>query len=116
MFLKGCGYGFQKMRKVRYVDSVLEENEKDDTHRSYAAAEILRKAVSRQKNSEQGAAAGLGADAAVRGGERSAGNGGRARQGVQQPGATSTGAAAILRAEPDKLSLLSKRERSSATR
>jgi hypothetical protein len=41
MLSKGCGYGFQKMRKVRYVDSVLEENEKDDTHRSCAAPEKL---------------------------------------------------------------------------
>jgi hypothetical protein len=30
MLSKGCGYGFQRCRKVRYVDSVLEENEKDD--------------------------------------------------------------------------------------
>jgi hypothetical protein len=27
---KGCGYGFQRYGKVRYVDLVLEENEKDD--------------------------------------------------------------------------------------
>jgi hypothetical protein len=30
MLSKGCGYGFQRCGKVRYVDSVLEENEKDD--------------------------------------------------------------------------------------
>jgi hypothetical protein len=30
MLSKGCGYGFQRCEKVRYVDSVLEENEKDD--------------------------------------------------------------------------------------
>jgi hypothetical protein len=30
MLSKGCGYGFQRCGKVRYVDSVLEENEKDE--------------------------------------------------------------------------------------
>jgi hypothetical protein len=48
MLSKGCGYGFQKMWNVRYVDSVLEENEKDDTRRNCAAAEKLGEKMLRQ--------------------------------------------------------------------
>jgi hypothetical protein len=43
---------FKRCKKVRYVDSVLEENEKDATHRSCAAAKILREDVSWQENGE----------------------------------------------------------------
>jgi hypothetical protein len=42
---KAVAMAFKRCGKVRYVDSVLEENEKDDTHRSCTAAEKHGKTV-----------------------------------------------------------------------
>jgi hypothetical protein len=45
---KGCGYGSKRGGKVRYLITVLKENEKDSTHQTCAAAKKLGEKMLRQ--------------------------------------------------------------------
>jgi hypothetical protein len=125
MLSKGRGYGFQKMRKGMLCglgikrkrgrpNSPMETVPQQKITTKLGHGKTCKRSCCRGRRAAKGAVAGYGPDAIVRGGERSVRNCGRAQQGVQQQFAMSTMAAAIPRAELDKLLLLSVVEHSRA--
>jgi hypothetical protein len=103
MLSKSCGYGFQRCGKVRYVDSVLEENEKDDNslklYRDREKSQKLCRSRLRQPTREKKIVLRQNEDGVGHGRQATAGRG---HLGEKKQARSGSGRERSVRTSPDK--------------